>query len=213
MAWPEGFAGGQECDEIFSWADVVPTLCDACGAAMPAEHTLDGVSVLPALRGQADWPRQVAYHEMGWSRSVIKGRWQYIATRYPKWAIEDLKSDDPDVEIGIGQPFDKLNAPLKPGYFDADQLYDLETDPDEEWNLIDDPARADVIEDLRKELWSILATLPRPFPEEPSEFRQSDRYRELLEARKAEMAAIEHYPPGHAPHIWFANLRDPCVGA
>jgi arylsulfatase A-like enzyme len=213
IQWPAGFEGGQEISDIFSWADVVPTLADACGASMSEDHTLDGVSVLPALKGQAPWPREIAYHEMGWSRSIIKGRWQYIATRYPSWAIEELQKD-PDqrkVELGIGVTFDKLNAPFKPGYFEADQLYDLQTDPDEEYNLIDDPARADVVADLKAELKKITDTLPRPFPAEPSEFRKTDRYKKLLEQRKAEMAAIEHYPPGHAAHIWFANLRDPCA--
>ncbi len=213
MAWPAGLAGGQVVRDIFSWVDVVPTLCEACEVSMPGDHRLDGVSVLGALRGEGRWPRESAYHEMGWSRSIIKGRWQYIATRYPSRAIEEMrKGEDSTVEPGIGVGFDKLNAPFKPAYFEPDQLYDLQTDPQERWNLVRDPARADVVADLKAELKAVTDTLPRPFPDEPDEFLDSETYRTLLARRRAEVDAIEHYPPGDAAHYWFANLRDPVVG-
>ncbi len=210
MRWPAELPGGQVVREVFSWVDMVPTLCEACGAEMPEDHTVDGVSVLGALRGESEWPREVAYHEMGWSRSVIKGRYHYIATRYPQSAIEEFKSADPHVEPGVGLMFDRLNAPFIPGYFEPDQLYDLSTDPFERVNLIDDPTRADVLEDLKEELWRIAETMPRPFPREPHPFRRTERYRALLEKRRAEVDAIEHYPPdADVPRVWYANLHDP----
>ncbi len=214
LRWPAAVPAGRVVSEVFSWTDVVPTLCEACGVSMPAGHTVDGVSVLGALRGESPWPRQVAFSEMGWSRSVVKGRWHYIATRYPGSAIEAFGNNgDAKVKVGIGQMFDKLNAPFKPGYFDADQLYDLATDPGERWNLAADPARAAVLADMQAELRRIIDTLPRPFPAEPDAFLDSARYQQLLAERRAELSAIEHYPPGDAAHIWFANLRDPCVSA
>ncbi len=212
MRWPGGLPAGQAVREVFSWVDMVPTLCEACGVRMPEEHTVDGVSVLGALRGEAEWPRRVAYHEMGWSRSVIKGRYHYIATRYPGSAVEAMKAGDGGVKPGLGLMFDRLNAPFIPDYFEPEQLYDLSTDPFERVNLVDDPTRADVLADLREELWSIAETMPRPFPREPHPFRGTDHYRELLARRRAEMAAIEHYPPdSDVPRIWFANLHDPGV--
>jgi arylsulfatase A-like enzyme len=212
MRWPGGMPGGQVVHDVFSWVDTVPTLCDAAGTRMPEDACIDGVSVLGALQGQEKWPRQVAYHEMGWSRSVIKGRYHYIATRYPEKAIEEFKKDDPEILPGIGQPFDRLNAPFIPDYFEPDQLYDLATDPFERHNLVDDPTRADVLEDLREELWAIADTMPRPFPREPHPFRQTERYQQLKAERRAEVDAIEHYPPNcYVPRVWFANLHDPGV--
>ncbi len=210
MRWPAGLPTGRVVHEVFSSVDMVPTLCDACGVRMPEQHTLDGISVLDALRGEAEWPRRVAYHEMGWSRSVIKGRYHYIATRYPESAAEVLKAGDPNAKPGIGLGFDDLNAPFIPDYFEADQLYDLSTDPFERVNLADDPTRADVLADLKEELWRIAETMPRPFPREPHPFRETDDYCEMLARRRAEVDAIEHYPPdSDVPRIWFANLHDP----
>ncbi len=210
MRWPAGLPTGRVVHDIFSWVDMVPTLCDACGVSMPKDHTVDGVSVLAALRGRADWPRRVAYHAMGWSRSVIKGRYHYIATRYPDSAVEAFESGDEEVKPGIGLMFDRLNAPFIPDYFEPDQLYDLATDPFERVNLVDDPTRADVLADMKRELWRVADTMPRPFPREPHPFRQTDRYRELLARRREEMDAVDHYPPDiYVPRAWFANLHDP----
>jgi arylsulfatase A-like enzyme len=210
IRWPAGMPGGQVIRDVFSWVDMVPTLCDAAGVSMPEEACIDGVSVLPALREEQEWPRELAYHEMGWSRSVIKGRYHYIATRYPESAIEEFKKDDPQIKPGIGQMFDNLNAPFIPDYFEPDQLYDLLTDPFERHNLVDDPTRADVLEDLKDELWKIAETMPRPFPREPHPFRQTERYKKLEAERRAEVDAIEHYPPNcDVPRVWYANLHDP----
>lgn len=206
MRWSNGLPSGEVVTDVFSWSDIVPTLCDACSVHM---KDLDGVSVLGALRGECEWPREVAYHEMGWSRSVIKGRYHYIATRYPADVIDGFRSGKSEWKPGIGQPFDRLNAPHLPGYFDPDQLYDLATDPFERVNLIDDPARATVVADLKGELCAVTNTLPRPFPAEPDPFLESKIYRDLLAGRKAEMAGIQHYPEGDVAHIWFANLHDP----
>ncbi len=208
MAWPAGMPRVQVVHDIFSWTDVVPTLCDAAGVSMPDDHTLDGVSVLPALRGEAKWPRQIHYHEMGWSRSIIKGRYHYIAVRYPKAAIEKMRNGNQP--LGIGVAFDKLNAPFLPGYFDSDQLYDIKTDPFERTNLIDDPARVDVVADLKAELKQITDTLPRPFPAAPDPYLQTEEYKKQLAECKAEMGAIQHYPANcDVPQTWFANLHDP----
>jgi arylsulfatase A-like enzyme len=206
MRWPAAIPSGLVAREVFSWVDIVPTLCEACDVSLP---DVDGASVLGALRGEWAWPREVAYHEMGWSRSVIKGRYHYIATRYPADQIEGMRNGNAEWKPGIGQVFDRLNAPHLPGYFDPDQLYDLATDPFERVNLIDDPARAPVVADLKAELKRITDTLPRPFPAESDPFLESETYQQLLAERRAEMAAIQHYPKGDVPHIWFANLHDP----
>ena len=66
---------------------------------------------------------------------------------------------------------------------------------------------------MKAELAHITDTLPGKFPAEPDEFLASERYQSLLAQRRAEMTAIEHYPPGDAAHIWFANLHDPCAKA
>lgn len=208
MSWQAGLPQGKVVHDIFQWVNILPTLCDACGVDVPAEAPVDGVSVLAALRGEADWPAPLTYHEMGYSRSVIKGRYHYIATRYSDSFVEQIKQGD--AKPGIGTPFDKLNAQFLPGYFEPDQLYDLATDPFEQRNLVEDPTRADVLAELQQELWRIAETLPRPFPRDPHPYRQTEDYQEKLQAWRDEINAIEHYPPNcFVPWVWFANAHDP----
>lgn len=147
---------------------------------------------------------------MGWSRSLIKGHYQYIATRYPRTVIEKLQSEPDSSRLGIGLMFDTLNAPFIPGYFDPDQLYDLSVDPFERNNLVNDPAQAGLLAELKAELRQVLLTLPRPFPEEPDPFLDTEPYCKLLEERKHFMSQIVHYPRNSdVPVIWYTNQRDP----
>ncbi len=210
IRWPKAIPAGQVVNDIYSWVDTVPTLASACEVTLPDNHIMDGVDVLPALQGKAPWPRQAHYHEMGWSRAIIKGRYQYLATRYPEYAIEAFKNGDDSIQPGIGQMFDKLNAANFPSYFEADQLYDLATDPFQKHNLIDDPTKAKILEDMKAELKAITDSMPKHFPADPHPYRQTDEFKNLEAKRREELNAIEHYPPNcEVPRVWFGNLHDP----
>lgn len=211
--WPAGgLSGGRAVAETFSWVHIAPTLAEACGTVFPEEARPDGVSLLRALRDGSPWPdaARVAYHEMGWSRSVIKGRYHYIATRYPAAALEKLQSGDSG-PAGIGHFFDSLNGAFFPDYFAPEQLYDIELDHFELNNIVHDRTRTAVLADLRRELARICATLPRPFPAEPHPFQLTDAYRKLAAQRQAEIAKIQHYPTRapHIPTVFYGNYDDP----
>ena len=49
------------------------------------------------------------------------------------------------------------------GYFDPDQLYDLEADPGETQNLAKDPAYQEILDEMKKELEQYLKSLPGKF--------------------------------------------------
>lgn len=211
LRWPAGGIAPRVVHDIFSWAHIVPTLAEACVILFPETALPDGISVLPALRNPAaPWPCATAYHEMGWSRSITKGRYHYIATRPPASVIDTIRKGHSEA-ISTGLFFDSLNAPAIPGYFDPDQLYDIELDPYEQHNLIHDPSRARILAELRRELFAITRTLPRPFPETPAPFLSTPEYGELLARRHAEMRQIQHYPTraAHVPAVWHGNLADP----
>lgn len=60
-SWPAAMQQGRVNRDLISSADFLPTLCEAAGAAVPAN--IDGVSFLPQLCGQLGTPRQWLY---GW---------------------------------------------------------------------------------------------------------------------------------------------------
>ena len=51
-----------------------------------------------------------------------------------------------------------------PGYYDADQLYDLEADPNELKNLADNSEYKKILDEMKTELRNYIDNLPGGFP-------------------------------------------------
>jgi arylsulfatase A-like enzyme len=67
-----------------------------------------------------------------------------------------------------------------PGYFDADQLYDLENDPYEQHNLAYDPAGNHELGRLQKVLSNQLSTFNNAYDLGDTSFMKSEKYRQLV---------------------------------
>jgi arylsulfatase A-like enzyme len=53
MRWPGKIESGSRCDEVVNALDFYPTFMDVAGIEKPAG--LDGVSLLPLMKGSKDW--------------------------------------------------------------------------------------------------------------------------------------------------------------
>lgn len=173
-----GFPIGDETEAFVSNIDFAPTIADFAGTELPYEA--DGVSIRPLLEGQTDSVRDSVYLELGFSRAVRKGKWKYLALRYTESAVDlgvCYRTED-----GIRSRFGhmgKINdRPAEryydmilrverayPHYYDEDQLYDLEADPNEQNNLAKDPEFQSVLADMKAELAEHLSTVPGTFGE------------------------------------------------
>jgi arylsulfatase A-like enzyme len=215
MRWPAGLPGGRAIPELISYADLVPTLLEACGVAAPDGHVLDGASVLGVLAGREEAVRTSCFSEMGWARSVTVGSWRYIAWRHPDAIIDQMSAGVHPMAIdqmgrGAGSAFGDLSARFRPGYFDCDQLYHVGEDPLERTNRIADPACAAALERCRSELAGHLQRLGTPFRAEPHAFVRSPAWRTLVERRMADIATKPYHPQGHdSEAIYAGNLHDP----
>jgi arylsulfatase len=79
-SWPGKIAAGTKSDHISAFWDIMPTLGQAAGAAMPGN--IDGISFLPQLTGQG---RQMIHPYLYWEfpgyqgqQAVRLGRWKGI---------------------------------------------------------------------------------------------------------------------------------------
>lgn len=189
--WKQGgFKVGSVLKNPVSNVDFLPTLLDLAGDTENLDK-FDGVSFKSALEGDKLAGRKSMYHELGYARAVVKDGFKYYAVRYPKWAddltFEQRKdtlqkytayresfgehgiSDDPNAPYGQlemvpGGGGAEHNAYSNhPNFSARDQLYDLNNDPNEEHNLINDPKYADVLNDLKKELNNYTKSLPGNF--------------------------------------------------
>jgi arylsulfatase A-like enzyme len=147
MRGPGGFSGGRVNDALVSHLDVYPTLCELIGIERP--DFLQGLSLLPLVRGETTSIRDELYAEMTWhaayepQRAVRTERWKYIR-RFGERAkpvlcnCDDSPSKDVLLRMGWG---DRTVA--------KEQLYDLALDPDEAVNLVDEPGRAETLQEMQ----------------------------------------------------------------
>jgi len=59
VSWPAMIKEGRVSSDLISSTDFLPTICQAAGVEMPA--TVDGISFLPKLKGEAGTPREWLY--------------------------------------------------------------------------------------------------------------------------------------------------------
>jgi N-sulfoglucosamine sulfohydrolase len=151
MRGPGGFGTGTVVDALVSHLDVYPTLCELAGVECPP--WLEGTSLLPLVRGETEEIRAEVFAELTYhaayepQRAVRTKRYKYTRRfdrTHPGLVlanVDDGPSKDALVAAGWGDVSPALEA-----------LYDLWLDPGEGHNRIDDPALAEVREDLRDRL-------------------------------------------------------------
>lgn len=100
MQWKDEFAG-RTVPEPVSTLDILPTCVAAAGAAVPASWQLDGVNLLPFLRGQAPEPHPVMFWRMETGRAgdplgpraMRQGKWKLVKPSwYSNWELYDLST-------------------------------------------------------------------------------------------------------------------------
>jgi len=139
--WPGRFQAGHVANEIVETVDMGATLCALTG--LDPLETSDGHDISHLLEGRAGEVHKAGVTECPWSKSLRKGKYRLV--HYPP-------------EMFASEMFAKW-AP-KDG--DFGELYDLEADPWEMHNLYFEPAYADTVDELTRDLLDWLITTNRP---------------------------------------------------
>jgi arylsulfatase A len=80
--WPGVIPAGQVSAEIATNMDLFPTFAAVAGASVPASRPLDGVDLLPLLRGRAESPRTELFYFAGARVQAVRdGRWKLRLAR------------------------------------------------------------------------------------------------------------------------------------
>jgi uncharacterized sulfatase len=165
--WPGKIAVGKRTAAMVSWIDMLPTLVDVAGGAVPRD--LDGRSFLPVLRGESEQHRDRIFttHSSDQrmniypTRSVRTADWKYIRNLHPEFYFtthvdlaqaadgagyfaswRELAKTDPKAAATVKRYHERP----------AEELYDLRKDPEELNNLASDPRHAAQLAALREEV-------------------------------------------------------------
>jgi N-acetylglucosamine-6-sulfatase len=133
MQCPSLFAGGRVVTQMVANIDIAPTVLEAMGLAKPPH--MDGESFLPLAQGKSvPWRREFLYV-------------YYWEKNFPQ---------SPTVFALRG---DRYKYITYYGLWDADELYDLETDPDESSNLLYDGGHTQIAREMENRLYALMEEL------------------------------------------------------
>jgi len=132
LAYAPGLiAPGTVVNEMVQNIDIAPTLLALAG--VPAPEEMDGASFLPLLRGERiPWRQEILYEYY----------WEYNFPHTP--TVYALRSD-------------RYKYMFYHGIWDLNEFYDLETDPLEQYNLINSPDHQAQINEMKERLFDKLA--------------------------------------------------------
>ena len=188
-----GFPVGETCDALLNSIDFAPTILDLAkvdyeDVGFDGESFMP---YLENKVTQPDG--RILYFELGYGRGILKGNWKYVSIRYPAaianmpveerervlddWNVNRRRLHIPIVTEDPLKPFSHLTAipggghaemastgtDHYPGYYDADQLYNVSKDPGEQKNLAKDPEYKQKLEELKWEMEKVQKTLPGQF--------------------------------------------------
>jgi arylsulfatase A-like enzyme len=127
---PDIFGGGATITKMIQNIDVAPTILSEAGLQPPA--SMPGKSFIPLLKGDSsNWRDKIFYEYY----------WEY---------------DFPMTPTVFGVRTDKFKYIRYYGIWDTYELYDLENDPNEMKNLIENPSYRDTVKKMANELWDWL---------------------------------------------------------
>ncbi len=114
VRWPARIKAGRTVDRIAAHIDLLPTILEACGVALPGGLEVDGLSLLPLLTGQApEWPDRTLHIQ--WDPRPQPVRRQAFSARSQNYKL--VRSH----QVRPRPAADPDKAPL--------ELYDMRTDP------------------------------------------------------------------------------------
>ena len=123
---------------------------------------MQGLSLLPLVRGETTSIRDVIFAEMTWhaayepQRAVRSERWKYIRRFGERERPVLCNCDDsPSKSLLLRLGWAERKVPFE-------QLYELAFDPNEAANLAEDPAYGSTLQDLRERLVGWMADTEDP---------------------------------------------------
>jgi len=149
LRYPGAWGQGVIHDELLTNCDLLPTIMECIGAPIPSD--IDGRSFLPLIEERSYTPNPHIFSEMTYHglynpmRAVRTKRFKYIRNFDSELPLVYMPVDILEWPAGA-EMVDEYYGQVRP----LEELYDLQKDPLEQDNLIDEPEYAEIRADLRR---------------------------------------------------------------
>ena len=168
IRWPERVIAGRRSDALVSQVDLLPTFVEIAGGEAP--DNIDGQSFLKVITGEKDLHREVVFAShtgdrlmnRSPSRMLRTSRYKYILNLAPENVyhthMDKARDHDGGREywdswVEKAKDDEHAAAVLQRYHFHpAEELYDLQANPQETENLASDPRCASMIQGFRAQL-------------------------------------------------------------
>lgn len=124
IRWPGVLQPGTVYRRPVNSLDVFPTACAAAGIDLPSDLSLDGVDLLPYLKGQnADSPHDALFWSNGPNKAVRLGKWKMIVAGDHTFLFDldadigetkDLAQQQPEVVRKLKEALKEWQGQMKP---------------------------------------------------------------------------------------------------
>ncbi|WDE98486.1 arylsulfatase [Lentisphaera profundi] len=136
VRWPKEIKAGSSNQTPICLTDIMATIADINAIEVPVNAAEDSVSILPALQGKTLDRGAIINHSISGKFAIRKGKWKLaFCSGSGGWSLKD-------------------NEATKQGLPDV-QLYNLEQDPKETTNLINQ--NPELVKELTKQLHSMIS--------------------------------------------------------
>lgn len=150
MQCPAIIKGGTVVDQVVANIDIAPTVMQAMGLKKPAH--MDGQSFLPLAEGKSIPWREYFLYAYYWEQNY------------------------PQTPTHFSLRGDQFKYTTYYGLWDTDELFDIQTDPMEQKNLIHDPAFAKTKQQMQNQLYEMMDDLGgMQIPLNPPRGRQQNK--------------------------------------
>ena len=140
--FPGRIPAGAVCKGVAGTVDILPTVARLCKSDLPAK-SLDGIDIWPLLSGQQQSIEREAL--------LYFDDWNVQCARWGKWKLHFMRYNVPPyVPTPQGG---RMNLPLP-----APELYDLEADPDESYDVA--PEKPKIVAEIRRRVEFLLEGFP-----------------------------------------------------
>ena len=114
MKWPATISKGSTYDAPISHFDIFSTAAAAAGVPLPDDRVIDGVNLLPYLKGEKEGrPHDVLFWKSGHYKTVLAGGWKLQVTERPKMDRLYNVAEDPTEQVDLADKNPQKVAELK----------------------------------------------------------------------------------------------------